>query len=134
MVTTSAVQLWLPGGGLVHVHATVDPSCTIEAAAVVQDGARLGKKCRIGSGSIVGPQVSIGNNSTLDHQVATPLWGDDRRRHHILHPLLLCAADSLSGQESGFVFNCEQGQMLLSSFPGFLDCDGYLNVASCPAP
>lgn len=67
----SVLQLWLPGGGLVHVQATVDPSCTIEAAAVVQEGARVGRNCRIGSGSIVGPQVSIGDMSILDFQAST---------------------------------------------------------------
>lgn len=65
-----ALQLWLPGGGLVHVHAIVDPTAVIEAAAVVQEGSRIGRNCQVGSASVIGPDVSIGDGTILGHQVS----------------------------------------------------------------
>ena len=43
VLTVHCLQSWLPGGGLVHVQATVDPTAVVEAAAVVQEGAKIGK-------------------------------------------------------------------------------------------
>ncbi len=55
-----------------HVHAIVDPTAVIEAAAVVQDGYRIGRNCHVGSGSVIGPDVSIGDRTVLGHQVTPP--------------------------------------------------------------
>lgn len=62
-------QLWLPGGGLCHVQATVAPSVIVEAGAVVQEGSRIGKGCHIGSGSVIGPGVVLGKRVLVGHQV-----------------------------------------------------------------
>lgn len=85
------VQLWLPGGGLVHVHASVDPSAVIGAAAVIQGGARIGRNCQVGSSSVVGSDVSIGENTILGFQVGIGLCNfacSSSQAHDVLLPAI----------------------------------------------
>ena len=69
------LQLWLPGGGQVHVHAQVHPSVVVEAGAVVQEGSTIGKGSRIGSASVIGPSVSLGENVLVGFQVRQVFLG-----------------------------------------------------------
>lgn len=52
------------------MKAKVDPTTVIEAAAVVQEGAKVGRKCHIGSSSVVGPGVTVGDKTWLENQVS----------------------------------------------------------------
>ncbi|CAI5947611.1 unnamed protein product [Closterium sp. NIES-64] len=63
-------RVWENGGGLVHVEAVVDSSAVIEPSAVVHAEARIDAKTRIGSGSVVGPYVKIGAETTVWYNVS----------------------------------------------------------------
>ncbi|PKA53530.1 putative UDP-3-O-acylglucosamine N-acyltransferase 2, mitochondrial [Apostasia shenzhenica] len=58
---------WHNGGGLFHMTASVDPSVCIEVGAIVHQDAVLEADVHIGSGSVVGPSVSIGQTTKMGY-------------------------------------------------------------------
>mmetsp|Transcript_22478 Transcript_22478/g.31265 ORF Transcript_22478/g.31265 Transcript_22478/m.31265 type:complete len:339 (+) Transcript_22478:115-1131(+) len=63
-------RVWKNGGGQVHCDADVDPSAVVEIGAVVHAGAKIAGLVLVGSGSVVGPAVSVGANTVLHYNVA----------------------------------------------------------------
>eukprot|EP01018_Ginkgo_biloba_P011124 Gb_16418 [translate_table: standard] len=58
-------QRWGRGGGLFHNFADIDPTATIETGAIVHAHAKLGPDVHVGSGSVVGPLVTVGSSTRI---------------------------------------------------------------------
>lgn len=51
---------WQNGGGHFHKSACIDPTVLIEIGAIVHSKSVLGANVHVGSGTVVGPCVTIG--------------------------------------------------------------------------
>lgn len=56
---------WHNGGGTYHFSALISTTARIEIGAVVHSKAELGDNVCIGSGSVIGPTVSVGQYSKI---------------------------------------------------------------------
>ncbi|XP_072994929.1 probable UDP-3-O-acylglucosamine N-acyltransferase 2, mitochondrial [Typha latifolia] len=69
ILDSSEFQRWHNGGGIFHRSASIDPTVCIEIGAVVHPNSVLGEDVHVGSGTIVGPSVSIRESTKLGYNV-----------------------------------------------------------------
>ncbi|XP_057536776.1 probable UDP-3-O-acylglucosamine N-acyltransferase 2, mitochondrial isoform X2 [Amaranthus tricolor] len=70
MVDHQEFQKWSNGGGLCHNLACIDPTAVVKFGAVIHERATLGANVHVGSGSVVGPCVRVGQSTSLGFNVA----------------------------------------------------------------
>lgn len=56
---------WHNGGGIFHKSASVDPTAFIEIGAIVHSKCVLSADVHIGSGTVIGPAVTIGQSTKI---------------------------------------------------------------------
>ena len=67
MVDHQEFQKWSNGGGLCHNLACIDPTAVVKFGAVIHERATLGANVHVGSGSVVGPCVRVGQSTSLGY-------------------------------------------------------------------